>query len=245
MTNLNKGFTLAEILVALGILAVGMSMVAAIFPAAMEYNRDSTNKTLGAIICENGLIVSELALTAEVVDGLAPTLMTVFADDANFKYISQKQQRYPTEGDPSKTGFAMMVRSMAPEGLPDTERVYQIITVAYRKTNKDNTVVLVPLTCDVNTNIIKNASTKLKIGSPLINRTTGEFAFIDSVSVLGTDGTLDIDASKRNLSGGENKYYILVERTAGGGVIDTLRRSPAIEAMSKITGLRRNLVIAN
>ncbi|MBT3201058.1 MAG: prepilin-type N-terminal cleavage/methylation domain-containing protein, partial [Phycisphaerales bacterium] len=54
-----RGFTLAEILVALGIMAIGMAMVAAIFPAALAFNKSSTNDTRGMIICENGFTLSE------------------------------------------------------------------------------------------------------------------------------------------------------------------------------------------
>jgi len=54
----NKAFTLAEILVALGILAIGMSMVASVFMAAMQFNMRSRNSVLGRIICENAMVVA-------------------------------------------------------------------------------------------------------------------------------------------------------------------------------------------
>jgi prepilin-type N-terminal cleavage/methylation domain-containing protein len=242
------GFTLAEILVALGILAIGMSMVAAIFPAAMEFNRDSTNKTLGGIICENGLILSELALTSEAVTAAldksgTPSRFLVLADDrsGNDVHISKDERRYPTGDTDSRTGFAMMARKISTTGS-----TYQLITVAYRKTAANNTVGLVPVSCTFepspNQHIIKSVSptSSLKIGTPLINRDTGQFAFVDSIHANGGSGTLNIDQGKRDISGGSS-YYVLVEMTASGSVIGGLRRSPAIEAMSKVTGLKHDL----
>ena len=78
----------------------------------------------------------------------------------------------------------------------------------------------------------------MRIGTPLINRATGEFAFVDSINSTGKTGTLDIDPTKRTMSGGS--VYVLVERTSTGGAIPIgeMRRSPAIGAMSKMTGLR-------
>jgi prepilin-type N-terminal cleavage/methylation domain-containing protein len=233
------GFTLAEILVALGILAIGMSMVAAIFPAAMEFNRASTNDTLGTIICENGLAISELELTAEVVNvSPTPTVLTVFADDTKDDHIKKAAQRYPTGKTDSRTGFVMMVRKLTATGS-----ISQVVTVAYRKTDKDNTVALVPVTCTITGGKdVSGGAGNLRIGSPLINRTTGQFAFLDSINSNGTAGTLDIDPKKRNLSVSGASFYVLLERKPDGSSIPItdMRRSPAIKAMSKVTGLRRD-----
>jgi prepilin-type N-terminal cleavage/methylation domain-containing protein len=237
------GFTLAEILVALGILAIGMSMVAAIFPAAMEFNRTSTNSTLGSIICENGLILSELALTAEIVDALPPGRLAPLADDMSGRdvHISRNEQHYPTGQGDARTGFAMLARKISAAGS-----TYQLVTVAYRKSDKDNKVALLPVTCTFESGAdrhrIKTISpgNTVKIGTPLINVDTGEFAMVNSINVDATTATLDIDPTKRNIAGG-SKYYVLVEVDPTNQSIGALRRSPAIGAMSKVTGLRHDL----
>jgi len=234
------GFTLAEILVALGILAIGMAMVAAIFPAAMEFNRASTNDTLGAIICENGLMLTELALTAEIVSASAPAQLGVFADDQRVTHIPANEQKYPTGDGDSRAGFVMLARRL-PSGS-----TFQLVTVAYRKSDKNNKVILIPVSCSFGSGPDRHMITsvspggKIKIGTPLINRNTGEFAFVDSINVDGTSGTLDIP-SNRNISQGGNQFYVVAEVNASFGDIPGLRRSPAIEAMSKITGLRHDL----
>ena len=246
--NSRKGFTLAEILVALGILAIGMAMVAAIFPAAMEFNRVSHNSTLGTIICENAFVVSELMLTQEIVTS---TSLEIYVDDNDDKhiyseakpyYLKKDQQRYPMGKADARTGFAMMARKVPNTGA------FQIVTVAYRKTDKDNTVELVPVSCTFGTgndkHLIKTASpANLRIGTPLINRANGDIAFVDSVNIkkdgieAGSKGTMKLPPG-RSMSNGS--YYVLMERNPTGGVIDStkIRRSPAIGAMSKMTGLR-------
>jgi hypothetical protein len=216
-------------LIALGILAIGMSMVAAIFPAAMVLNRSSANSTLGTIICENGMVLAEMALTSDVVG--SSQLLDVYADDKKLTHLSRIQQRYPTETEePTRTGFVLMVRK-----VPEAAGVFQLITVAYRKKEATHTVELVETGCTVSGIKISKAN-NLRIGSPLINRQTGEFAFIDSINQDGTSGTLDIKPDEpRKMTGG--KCYVLVEKQ---GVKTIDRRSPAIGVMSKMTGLTRD-----
>ena len=47
------GFSLAEVLIALGILAIGLAMAAALIPASLKINEDATGHITGAIICQN------------------------------------------------------------------------------------------------------------------------------------------------------------------------------------------------
>jgi len=227
-----QGFTLAEILVALGVLAIGMSMVAAIFPAAMVLNRRSQNSTLGTIICENAMALAEMALTAQNVESASGNLLTVYADSRNEAYLSRIKQRYPTESaEPTRTGFVLMARE-----VPDAAGVFQLITVAYRKKEASNTVEVLAINATVSANGRDITGSNLKIDSPLINRKTGVFAYIDSINMDGTSGTLDIKSGDpRKLTGGS--CFIVAERAGVGYVA---RRSPAIGIMSLMTGLKRD-----
>ena len=231
-----RGFTLAEILVALGIMAIGMAMVAAVFPAAMAFNQSSTNDTLGMIICENGFTLSEVSLTTTKVDtSPTPTLLTVYADEsaANLTVLDQNEQHYPTGDSGVRTGFVMMARNAGGS-------VYQLVTVAYRKTSKNNIARVMGVTCTVSgKNVEAPSGTKLKIGSPLINRITGEFMIIDSIDKNGNKGTLNTSNRSTNSMSQSHDFYIVVERTSGDKDISSLRQSPAIQTMSKITGLKQ------
>ncbi|RPI64301.1 MAG: prepilin-type N-terminal cleavage/methylation domain-containing protein [Planctomycetaceae bacterium] len=55
VVNSRKAFTLAEILIAIGIMGVGMVMVAALFPAAAKEASVSTEELVGNIICHNSV----------------------------------------------------------------------------------------------------------------------------------------------------------------------------------------------
>jgi hypothetical protein len=129
----------------------------------------------------------------------------------------------------------MMARKVATGG-----GAYQLVTVAYRKTEPGNTVILAPITCDVSGTQITNATSPfLRIGTPLINPVTGKFARVESIGGTGTTGTLE-----RSVPGvsGSITAYVLVEQASGVTIPVTgdnpMRRSPAIGAMSKMTGLR-------
>jgi prepilin-type N-terminal cleavage/methylation domain-containing protein len=54
-----SGFTLVEVLLSIGILGVGMAMVAAIFPVAAKEAQDSNNTVLGGIICDNAVAIAK------------------------------------------------------------------------------------------------------------------------------------------------------------------------------------------
>jgi len=248
----NGGFTLAEILVALGILAIGIAMVAAIFPAAMEFNRASTNDTLGTIICENGMVLSELALTAEKFkilqsdDNNTELKIAIDEGQGHETLLKRPDQHYPTGAGDARTGFVMMVRRTLPKSS-----VYQLVTVAYRKTDKDNIAILDLVTCQLGSGQDRNKITsasptyRLKIGTPLINTKTGEFAYVSSINKTASSGTLEFDPSTTTMDlssdgvGGKwSKFYVLREKKASGADVPNLRRSPAIQAMSKVTGLK-------
>ena len=58
-----SGFSLIEVLLSVGILGVGMSMVAAIFPVAAREAQDSSNAELGSIMCDNALGIVKAILS--------------------------------------------------------------------------------------------------------------------------------------------------------------------------------------
>jgi len=55
----SRGFTLAEVLIALGVLAVGLTMSAALFPAAIIETEKSVNASIGTLICDNAVLAAK------------------------------------------------------------------------------------------------------------------------------------------------------------------------------------------
>ena len=232
----NKAFTLAEILVALGILAIGMSMVASVFMAAMQFNMRSRNSVLGRIICENAMVVADLALVQEA---LTSETLEVYADvnhsysKANDSCVTLEQQRYPTGLERSREGFAVLARRV-------DLTLYQVVVVAYRKSDKANAVKLIKISCNISGDEISGDN--LRIGTPLINAATGAIGLVESVSLSGKNGKLKPLPGQSFASG---EYYVLVECTPGGAVVaaDDVRRSPAIGSMMRRMLLRKAPVV--
>jgi prepilin-type N-terminal cleavage/methylation domain-containing protein len=52
MNKAHKGFSLAEVLMATGILALGMAFIAGVFPAAIHYSIVSTERTMSAVAAD-------------------------------------------------------------------------------------------------------------------------------------------------------------------------------------------------
>ena len=51
------GFSLVELMIAIGILAIGAAMIASAFPVAMLENQESVEHTIAAVVSENALAI--------------------------------------------------------------------------------------------------------------------------------------------------------------------------------------------
>ena len=235
MSGGRAAFSLVEVMIAIGILGIGMTMIAAIFPAAIRENEISTNSTLGKIICENGLTLGRLALTADVgnngtasSDPAIPSevysdMLKVFANEGKTDVLDIGAQHYPYGENESRLGFVLLARK--------ANKGYQLVTVAYRKAEAAGTVTAKSITCKVISTTITNASgAELRVGSPLIDRITGKYATIVATNPDGTTGTLDQLIGTAGTSG----YYVIIETKQG----QVGKRSPAIATIATHTGLR-------
>lgn len=61
-THLKRGFTLTEVLIALGIMGIGLTMVSAMFPAAIKQEIVSHNNNIGGQVAKNGIAVAKSIL---------------------------------------------------------------------------------------------------------------------------------------------------------------------------------------
>ena len=213
-----NAFTLAEMLIAIMILGMGLSMAAAIFPAAMTYNQQSADDILGNIICQNGLSLVKATLS---LGALTTTLSenTSLGDD----------RRYPIDADDDKTGFLVFGRRMA-----STRNDHQIIIVAYSKADAANmlsTVAKPPPTtsplADGRYKLVFSApDTDLQAGSVIIAKVDGAYA-----RILGVDGATVI-VDRKLEPGGQN---VLVVAETGTGV----KKSPVLAVLATRTALKQ------
>lgn len=120
-----RGFSLVEVILAISILGVGMTMVAALFPAALKENESSVNDVLGSLICQNGLAVTRAKVAAAA-------------------YDNTYSEPYATKNDPANPDrFGFVSRSWPAAGAAEND--FRINVVSYRLSNAANKAVLHPV----------------------------------------------------------------------------------------------------
>lgn len=229
-----KGFSLAEVLIAVGILAIGMTMASALWPAAIRENQNSSNSTIGSMICENGLAV----IQAKYHNGCVGTCLAsanpyifILVDPNSTDGTSRADSAYPAIQNGSgavaglwsnKPGFCALARR-----LSVTDNSYQVVIMAYGP--HDGTVILKQILGNAvavaGTGATTTNNTMLKIGAPLITP-DGNFAIVKSVASGGLSATLDRSLSATTIY----PAYTLQELAQGTGNVKTV--SPLLSITS-------------
>lgn len=258
-----RGFSLTELMISIGILAVGMVMVGSLFPAAMQANRRSVNNVLGSIICENGLSIAKArwaSLTKEDFQANAGELkgfrdagvrfdkLEVLADDAvgTPNFLSDLDRAYPVGAtkDTSKYGFVLMMRPMDEDGDTKTFEGFQLVATSYRRQLDNSSVIcqaLLGVLLRDDEEIRSYTEGSLRAGSPVIDRDTGAFSTMTSASPY--NGRLDHPMKD------VTSFFVVVE--VDPNVVDSdptdptlhpaqMRFSPAMATMVTRTGLTGN-----
>jgi Tfp pilus assembly protein PilV len=216
--RLRAGFSLSEVVLALGVLAVGMTMAAALFPAAIKLNEQSTNDSLGTIIAENGLTMAKAMLKAS--DANEPNLKVLDLADPNFQLYGYDPND-PNTGPPTR-GFVVLGRQL------DANATAQLVIVSYNKRSPGNTVMARPVNIiNVTTSsggaIIVTLDDDAPVGTPLIVARNGSYAKI-----------IDRDpANPTILRMGVLDHAIEAQPTEAAWVIDEsgLAKSPAMAVL--------------
>lgn len=140
------GFSLVELILALGVLAIGMAMAAALFPAAIKLNEQSTRDSVGTIIAQNGLAIARAVLTRgdfNSTDPNYPDLLLLRPLDGAAAFQTNPNlllyQGDPNDG-PTTRGFLVLGRSLG--------TVRQVVIVSYDKCDVASTVAPKLLTVD-------------------------------------------------------------------------------------------------
>jgi prepilin-type N-terminal cleavage/methylation domain-containing protein len=252
-----SAFTMMELMIAMGILAVGMAMSASLFPTAAKEANTAIGSAVGQTIAENGLAMGKLAFRSSehLDDGrvknlvfTTPALATVLDDadlipdrdggrvdelgsrDTNILTLAQTQ--YPMESG-GKYGFALLARK-----VDEDANAYQIVATAYLKKEEDNLAdwdyikisgggASKEVTIQTGYGSYGEGS-QAYVNSPLILYKSGRIATV--IAQAGTKLTLD-----REIEVDDAYAIVLRERIGTSGNYET--RSPAIYTMTITTSL--------
>jgi prepilin-type N-terminal cleavage/methylation domain-containing protein len=229
--NLRKGFSLAELMIAIGIMGIGMVMVATLFPTALKQNEFSLNDTIGTIIADNAAAMAEATVQQSRVTS---TSLTVVADEQNTSIISYANQHYDTANaaDPNRQGFILL-------GMKDPNNGHLLVVVPYIKKGGGNDVVeahnpAVQINATPSNKIAfttpSDFDSYVKPDSPVILPSTGEYATIIEIDASQKTATLD-----RNLIVNDSNAWVICERISPGAYAG---RSPALTPLVIRTDLQ-------
>ncbi|MFA5251692.1 MAG: prepilin-type N-terminal cleavage/methylation domain-containing protein [Phycisphaerae bacterium] len=140
----NSGFSLTEVLIAVGILAVGMVFVAGVFPAAIYLTTIATERTIAAVAADEAFAkiriyaVGDLSITTDDVDitTLPTNSLTDFNNTIIFpattNLITADEFQYPSAdaNEPNQYYWSALCRRDA----PDPNQLVQITVFVSRKT---------------------------------------------------------------------------------------------------------------
>ena len=187
-----KGFCLAELMVAIGIMAIGLILAATLFPAAIREHSRSARSVMGVIISENALETVMATLKHPLKDN-GGTLVEADMLNCTENIQPPEIRRYPV-GDPStKYGFLVFARVKTKD-----KNDYILSMVSFIKSDKNNIVeaskltgVTIPSgtkTFDISGYVPAAGDRHRIIGSPII-APSGYYATI--IGVDGNNAVLD------------------------------------------------------
>jgi prepilin-type N-terminal cleavage/methylation domain-containing protein len=228
-----SAFTMMELMIAMGILAVGMAMSASLFPTAAKEANTAIGSAMGQTIAENGLAMGQLAFRSDKHSGSGARKVskTTFdtgaatgSGDASF--LGAENQGYPL-GTNGKYGFALLARKVS-------DGAYQIVSTAYRRQDTSTNVAWysveftggttteVTITPAASDSSSVDAGSQVYVNSPFVLSESGRIATV----IAQDEKTLTLDR-KIEISG---TTALFLRET--GAV-----RSPAIYTMTVTTAL--------
>jgi hypothetical protein len=135
-----KSFCLAELMIAIGIMAIGLIMAATLFPAAIREHSRSARSVMGTIISENALETVMATLKHPLQDN-SGTIVEADMLNCTEKVQPPEVRRYPAGSADTKFGFLVFARVKT-----EDKNDYILSMVSFCKSDKDNTIEAIKLT---------------------------------------------------------------------------------------------------
>lgn len=253
----NKAFTLAEVILAIAIMGVGMVFAACLFPAAIKETESSSAALEGLIIAQNGLNVAKEMLHGNIA---TPPLASNISINTPNKQISGTGNFIWIDGEVTKENLSNSALGLSgfydptadwstpPSSLPDTGCViliqrqgstndYLVISVSYRKRKSTSTILVESLPFNLGSmketvQNVANPDKFVKNGMVIVNTNTdtaGKMARITGKKKNGSNYDVTIEHPLTN--GGTINNVIVINEIDAGNV---LQQTPVLSATSAI-----------
>ncbi len=235
-SNRNRnGFTLLELMIAIGILGIGLSLVMGLFPVAMRDAHATNASQMGSIICKNGIQIAKLLLRESDTNVKNAALYYAKSNGSfAFEYplntmpTSSKDKTALAAGR-SKYGGIVLFRK-----LKDSSG-YQLTCISYAR--QDGGAISMPhhSVSAANVQVVDDVTTlintpNLPDNSPALFTHTGKFSRITRTDT--SDGDRKYLTSNINYTAADGTWVIGVAEK------DNPVFSPALSTLVTITGLR-------
>ena len=241
--KLQSGFSLVEVLMAVGILMVGMMMVAGTFPVGIHLTAVSTEQTIAAVVADEAFAKIQLYDVNETL--LTSIMISEDFNNVSFNLISPDEFLYPSDSSANQVyNWSAVVR---PTDIFDSSRVQVTVFVSrkvsaglkyYKPDTTNNNLPIQESAMPVPVGLYGNGSgNKIEILSSIANPL--DYVTDESVIVAGEDGkvykVIEIyeDSGNYNLILNRDwestgTYFWVVPPPVGGG------KSPCIGVYQKV-----------
>ena len=225
------GFSLAELLIAIGIMGAGLAMAAALFPAGMVASEDSFRDITGTIICQNGLAITKARLrydpTGQQVQGPNSAMGTggmigTFVDGTAL--LLEDETHYPMglwEPDKSRRGFLLLVRKSS-SGIAN--HMFGMLALSYQLSPANGTPIHYTVTAESvpgnDSQLGFSSGTDMDYvtpGSPVIVASTGAYASVVDCDRDNKKATVDRPFPEAH----GQSVFVVCEDVGGGSLAPT------------------------
>jgi prepilin-type N-terminal cleavage/methylation domain-containing protein len=236
--RLRGAFTLAEMMIAIVIFGIGLTMVAGLFPAALKLNKSSTDDVVGTLMGRNALALAETRIRHDPANLQVATSMERLDDKdvGGDPLIGPLDRAYPIAADTDEAddrlfGFLLLGRKLSADAANND---YLLVAVSYRKRTPQTTIDVTDFSVniadyeDVSTADFGGGLPPEVQQNGVIILESGRYAFIRA---LGADGQVVLD---RRLPDGGADVWVPYEQTGGG---DPTPTSPVMSVVLTRTAL--------
>ncbi len=108
----SAGYSLVELMIALGVLGVGLGLIATLFPSAMLENKDSVQDTVGTLMAENAVATCRTVLRHSGAGGLSTAVTGQLSEISSYVSLADRAYPAPVGKTTAQAGYTQQVGSL-------------------------------------------------------------------------------------------------------------------------------------